>query len=231
VSVVIGLLLLVRFGGGKKREAAERKEYYRMQLITLAGAIAGAKLSVVVGDYGWPMNSFTEWEALVWSGRSITGAMLGGFLAAETAKPILNYSLPPNDRFAAILPFSIGIGRIGCMATGCCGGIQCSNGLRLLSPTGDRFPNQLVEALFHFSLGALFLWFVKREIMAARLFALYLVVYGVFRFLLEPLRDTPKSYNGVSGYQLIAVLMMLAGGVFLFLRKDGYGRWNATPSA
>ena len=52
-----------------------------------------------------------DWHEILLSGRSVTGALILGFLAAEAAKPLLGYSMPPNDRFATLLPFSFAIGR------------------------------------------------------------------------------------------------------------------------
>ena len=68
-------------------------------------------------------NSITKYHApsgLPGAGRSIAGALLFGFIGAELAKPLMRYRLPPNDRFATVLPFSIAIGRIGCLLAGCC---------------------------------------------------------------------------------------------------------------
>jgi prolipoprotein diacylglyceryltransferase len=117
IAVAIALLFPVT---RHMRAKSDRRAYYFLQGITILGAIVGAKLSALVGDYHWPWRHVEDWRMIVTSGRSITGALIGGFLAAELAKPLLNYTLPPNDRFAAVLPFSIGIGRIGCALTGCC---------------------------------------------------------------------------------------------------------------
>jgi len=80
----------------------------------------GAKLSVLIGDYHWPWVTVEDWRNVLWSGRSITGALILGFLCAELAKPLIGYPMPPNDRFAALLPFTIATGRVGCLITGCC---------------------------------------------------------------------------------------------------------------
>ena len=53
-------------------------------------------------------DEFHDWGALLGGGRSIAGALLFGFLGVEAAKPLLRYDIPPNDRFAIVLPFSIG---------------------------------------------------------------------------------------------------------------------------
>jgi len=38
-------------------------------------------------------------------------------------------------------------------------------------------------------------------------------VYGVFRFMTEFIRETPKDFGNLSGYQLISLVMVPWGGV------------------
>jgi len=124
IMMVLGFALVTSFRVTKPFTRAEdRKRYYTLQIITLVAAVVGAKFAVVLGDALWPLQPFNDWYALLGSGRSIVGALLFGFLAAEAAKPLLHYDIPPNDRFAVILPFSIGVGRIGCLIVGCCRGV------------------------------------------------------------------------------------------------------------
>src|SRR5262249_10389760 len=106
LSVVIALAFPVT---RHLRGAGQRRQYYLLQAITLLGAVFGAKVSVLMGDYHWPWAPVSDWRTVLWSGRSITGALIFGFLFAEVAKPIMGYRMPPNDRFAALLPFTVGI--------------------------------------------------------------------------------------------------------------------------
>lgn len=202
--------------------AAERRSYYRIQLVTLLGALLGAKLAVLMGDALWPLRPFDDWLALAYSGRSIIGALVVGFLVAELAKPIMGYRLPPNDRFAIVLPCSIGIGRVGCHLVGCCRGHPHDG---LLSVTYDdgiaRHAIAVYEMGFHFAMAALLLWFYRRGILRGRLFAFYLVGYGVFRFASEALRVTDKAFLGLSAYQWFALVAVLAGLVALVARREG----------
>ena len=220
VFVAIGILLAFAFPVARHlREKTQRNQYYLLQGITLVGAVFGAKISVLIGDYHWPWEAVNDWSTVLWSGRSITGALIFGFLFAELAKPILHYQMPPNDRFAALLPFTLGIGRIGCLTAGCCGGLPFDSWCAMRGPDGiARYPTQVMEMLFQFSIGCLFIYFVRRQILFGRLFALYLVIYGAFRFLTEFVRATPKYYGGLSGYQLLAIVMIGLGAVFLVKR-------------
>lgn len=199
--------------------AEDKRRYYTMQAITVAGALFGAKLAVLMGDALWPMVPYDDWADLAASGRSIVGALLFGFLAVEAAKPILNYDIPPNDRFAVVLPFSIGIGRLGCLVAGCCRGLPWEGPLAVAYDDHIlRHPAQLYEALFHFAAGWALLRLWRRQALFGRLFALYLCAYGVFRFFSEFLRETAKPYYGLSAYQWMSIAMIVAGGVALYVR-------------
>lgn len=217
LPVLLGLALFVFYP--VTRGVTDRRGYYRMQAITFVGAIVGAKLAVIIGDLNWPRVPLHDWSVLLDSGRSIVGALIGGFVAAEAAKPLLRYRMPPNDRFAALLPFSIGIGRVGCLLTGCCRGLHYDGPCAITYADGiPRYPAQALEVVFQLCVGALFILMVKRRVLFGRMFALYMVVYGVFRFVTEFIRETPKTFGPLSGYQIMTLVMVILGGAFLIKR-------------
>lgn len=211
----LGLALALLFPVTKHlRKREQRQSYYTLQIITLVGAVVGAKLSVLLGDHGWPFVPISDWGAVLLSGRSVTGALILGFAAAEAAKPLMGYTLPPNDRFATLLCFSLAIGRLGCLAAGCCRGIPWDGPWAI----HGRHPIPVYEILFLVATGGAFLFLLRRGLLFGRLFSVYLIVYGVFRFLTEPLRETPKLFGTFSGYQLLCLVMILLGAAFLVKR-------------
>lgn len=221
LMVLLGLSLFALFRPTRQYSSSDRAQYYRLQAITLVAAIVGAKFAVLMGDARWPLEPVPDWPELLLSGRSIVGALLFGFLAAEAAKPLLGYRLPPNDRFAILLPFSIATGRLGCWMAGCCLGVERNGPLALVGVDGvPRVPAPLIELGFHLlaGVGLVLLW--RRRRLAGRLFAVYLVAYGLFRFGSEFWRVTPKAFAGLSAYQWFALAMVLAGAIALYLRRD-----------
>jgi phosphatidylglycerol:prolipoprotein diacylglycerol transferase len=233
IMMVLGFALTLSFRITKQfAERPDRKRYYTVQIITIVAAVVGAKIAVILGDALWPLKPFNDWYALVGSGRSIVGALLFGFIAAEVAKPILHYDIPPNDRFAVVLPLSIGIGRIGCLIVGCCRGLPYDGPFAITYADGiPRHPAPAYEMLFNFSMAFLLLALCRRQILFGRLFALYLVSYGLFRFFIEFIRETAKPYDGLSAYQLMCVVMILAGGLALIIRTvrqpESWAKWRA----
>jgi len=221
LMVLTGLALFVFFRPASQYSSKDKQSYYRLQAITLLAAVLGAKFAVLMGDALWPMKPFHGWFDLLTSGRSIVGALLFGFVAAEIFKPILGYTLPPNDRFAIVLPFSIATGRLGCWLSGCCLGIPMRGPFSMVGIDGvSRFPAPLVEFAFHIAAGCALVVLWRKKILAGRLFALYLILYGVFRFFSEFLRVTEKAFHGYSAYQWFALLMIVAGSAALYFRRE-----------
>jgi phosphatidylglycerol---prolipoprotein diacylglyceryl transferase len=220
LTIVLGLALVLAFPVTKGLSATgDKRRYWILQGITLAAALIGAKFAVLVGDALWPLKPFNDWRGLMLSGRSVVGALLFGFLAAEAAKPLLDYRLPPNDRFAMVLPFSLGLGRIGCLLAGCCRGVPWDGPLAIAYADGiPRHPAALYEMLFDVAMGFLAIALYRNGKLRGRLFALYLVSYGTFRFVSEFWRETIKAFAGLSAYQWMSVIMVIAGAIALIAR-------------
>lgn len=210
-TALVGLLLALFLPSARRHVApASRRTYAILQGITLLGAAVGAKLAFLAGDLHWPSASVPLSE-IVYSGRSITGGLLGGFLAAEVAKIPLRYGELPNDWFAAKLPLSIAVGRIGCVLAGCCRGVPGDYPLAMVYSDGvPRFPAQLCELGFQLAALAVLLPLARARRLEGRVFAVYLASYGAFRVVMEALRDTPKT-GGVSVYQVLSVVMIACG--------------------
>jgi phosphatidylglycerol:prolipoprotein diacylglycerol transferase len=210
VPVGCALLLALGFPAARAIEDPEARRTYRwLQLATLVGAVIGAKLAALWGDLG----GISSWTDIFSVGRSVTGGLLGGFFTAELLKPLLHYRQPPNDRFAAVLPFSLAIGRVGCFIEGCCAGRPWNGPWALPDENGVlRHPAQLYELGFQLLAGVALVILLRRKQMRGRLFALYLCVYGLFRFATEFVRDTPR-FDGMflSRYQVLALLMIAVG--------------------
>lgn len=216
--VLLGMLAVFAFRVTKDiASPRDRRAYYTLQSVTIIAALIGAKFAVLMGDALWPIQPFEHWWELLWSGRSIVGALLVGFAAAEIAKPLLGYKLPPNDRFAIVLPISIAIGRIGCHLAGCCQGIAYDGLLAVSDADGtSRIPIPQLEFAFH-SLMALLLWRLYRtKQLQGRLFALYVSAYGAFRFGSEYLRETSKVFFDHSAYQWFALALFLFGAAYIY---------------
>lgn len=222
-GIVLGLVLW--------RRVAKRDE--RLVLIyaaALMGAFLGAKISYLVAE-GWlHWHDEHRWLILA-TGKSITGALLGGFLAVEGAKRLLPYQGVTGDWFAAIIPGSIILGRVGCLCHGCCLGRICEPAWYTLADAAGvaRWPAVPLEIIFNG--GMLLTFFILRRggWLAGQHFHVYLMAYGLFRFAHEFMRDTPVLGWGLSGYQVIALGTFMVGGVAFIQRGRQARDLNALP--
>jgi len=221
IPILFGLLLGLLYPVAKHiTDPRLRRQYYLLQLITFVSAIVGAKLVFLFAEYRWPLESITDWRRTLYTGRSLVGALIFGFLGAEIAKPLVGYRLPPNDRFAALIPFSFAIGRVGCLLNGCCRGIPYGGPISIVYADGiPRHPAQLYEIIFQLCAGIGAIVLVKCQCLKGCVFSLYLICYGVFRFLIEFIRETPKSFGPFSAYQWLSLLMVALGASFLVKRR------------
>lgn len=197
-SPIYALMLIFGILWGAVYWFRESKKDGRVALIYgagLTGAFAGAKLAFLLAE-GWlHFDDPNRW--VIWlSGKSIMGALPGGWAAVEIAKMALGYRETTGDRFAMLLPVPLILGRIGCLNAGCCGGIECSFG---------RWPSVQVEIGFQVIAMIVFWALRRKQLQTGQHFHLYLIGYGLFRFAHEFLRGTPKPFWGLSGYQIIAL--------------------------
>ena len=125
------------------------------------------------------------------------------------------------DIAAACVVIAHGFGRLGCLFAGCCHGAETEAwyGIYMSSIGKTVVPTQLFEALFLFALFALFLYRVLKG--KTYDLALYMALYGIWRFFLEYARDDYRGTTLVSFVtpsQLTAIIMVL-GAVALFLAQ------------
>jgi phosphatidylglycerol:prolipoprotein diacylglycerol transferase len=188
-------------------------------LAALAGAFAGAKIVYLAAE-GWMFwNSPNRW--LIWAtGKTILGALLGGYAAVKIAKSWLDYSQPTGDWFALITPIGVMLGRLGCLLHGCCLGTACQPAWWTLRDANgtERWPAVPVEIGFNALALFAFLILRKRHLLTGQHFHVYLMAYGAFRFVHEFMRATPRMWHGLTGYQL-AALAVFALGVAGFARR------------
>ena len=186
----------------------------------LCGAFVGAKLAYLLAE-GWQQfgepGMWLDWA----TGKSIVGALLGGYAGVELGKWHVGFDATTGDRFALVAPVGIVIGRVGCLVHGCCSGQACAPAWYSLPDAGGvhRWPAVPVEMAFNLGfLAVVGLVLRPRQLLPGQHFHLYLVAYGLFRLAHETLRDTPRILGPVGGYQVLAAGM--AGfGLLRFVQR------------
>jgi phosphatidylglycerol:prolipoprotein diacylglycerol transferase len=216
------------------RLARRDHRLFLLYLGALFGALAGAKLGWFFAE-GWQMLGASQfWLALV-TGKTILGGLLGGYFTVEILKRALGYQAPTGDWFATVVPLGIALGRIGCLRAGCCLGAPWNGVCALPDRAGIlRWPAVPMEIGFNLLAAGIFFGMRRRGILPGQHFHLYLIAYGTFRFLHEFVRDTPRAFGGLTGYQILA-LACVATGAIGFVRRAAvdqsrkFSNASATP--
>lgn len=210
----LGLLVSLVLWAKRPRQSIDKLPILMGGLI---GGFVGAKLSFVVSE--WAVWRDSPWLLVqLLYGKSILGGLLGGWAGVEIAKKMSGLNQRTGDEFARIIPVGIGLGRLSCLAHGCCLGRSTSElpwgrwGPILESVGLQRWPAPVVELCFQ----ALFLLasyaLRHKRSLHGQHFHLYVISYGLFRFCHEWFRDTPRYFDGaLSPYQLLAVVCVIAG--------------------
>lgn len=175
------------------------------------GGSLGAKLPFALGAAGgW-------WNAEAWfsDGKTLVAGLLFAYLAVEITKRILEIRGKTGDTFALPLALAMVVGRLGCLFNGCCYGTPTSLpwGVRFSQPNGYSavcHPTQLYESLFHLGMAVVLLELLWRRRLRGHHLQLYLIAYGVYRFLTEFIRPELRDWLGLTFYQWGALVLIAA---------------------
>lgn len=195
---------------------------------SVLGVVAGGRLGYVLfykpAEYlANPIEVLYLWQG----GMSFHGGLIGVIVvlllfARKRNKTLLEI----GDFVAPLIPLGLGAGRLGNFINGELWGRATTVPWGMAFPqAGDgmaRHPSQLYEmGLEGFALFALVWWFARKPRPTGQISALFLMGYGVFRFLVEFTRE-PDNYlgllaGGLSMGQLLSLPMVLAGAlIFVF---------------
>jgi phosphatidylglycerol:prolipoprotein diacylglycerol transferase len=196
---------------------------YEMGFAAALGGLIGARLDFILENYSDVkhdlLGNLFSGSGLVWYGGAIGGA-IGVFLWAWY-RGFLTLAL--LDLAAPALAFGYAIGRCGCQLSGDGDYGKAWDGPWAMSyPDGTKpidqtvHPTPVYETLA-MGLIALLLWRLRDRFTNGLLFALYLLLAGTERLLVEFIRRNSDVALGLTQAQLISVAMMIAGGVWLLL--------------
>ena len=196
---------------------------YEMGFAALIGGIVGSRLDFILENYDQVkddlLGNIFSGSGLVWYGGAIGGA-IGVFLWAWW-RGFLTLAL--LDVAAPALALGYAIGRCGCQLSGDGDYGKAWDGPWAMAypdgtvPTDQTVHPTPVYETLTMGLVALILWRLRDRLKAGLLFALYLLLAGSERLLVEFIRRNDDVALGLTQAQLISVGMIIAGAVWLTL--------------
>ena len=211
---------------------------YEIVIVALVGGLVGSRLNFVIQNYDAVKNDLLgnlfSGSGLVWYGGAIGGAIAVALWAWR--RKMLNVAL--LDLCAVPLAVGYAIGRIGCQVSGDGDYGKAWDGPWAMAyPHGTKpidtpvHPTPIYETLA-MGLVAYVLWRLRDRVQPGILFAIYLVLAGTERLLVEFIRRNSPAFLGLTQPQLISVVMIAVGVVWLALKaRTGPITKPAPPAA
>ncbi|SKA82779.1 Prolipoprotein diacylglyceryl transferase [Clostridium sp. USBA 49] len=216
IGIISAVLLLNKRA---KKIGYDEDSILNMAILAVILGIIGGKLLYIITDLKNIINNPSLLKDFG-NGFVVYGSIIGGAIG------VYIYCKRKNWDFIKIFDLAIpsvslaqGFGRIGCFLAGCCYGKQttCFLGVKFkegsLGPTDVYvLPTQIFSSVFDFLLAFFLLWYSKKQRKDGRVFSLYLIIYGIGRFLIEFIRDDPRGSIWIfSTSQFISLFIILLG--------------------
>jgi phosphatidylglycerol:prolipoprotein diacylglycerol transferase len=201
---------------------------WEMVVVALVGGFLGARIYYLAQNWddvsGDVLGNVLSGSGLIWYGGLLGGAVTIVIWARRRGF----LGLPLLDLCAIGLPIGYAIGRIGCQISGDGDyGRAADVPWAMAYPDGvvptdeEVHPTPIYETLIMGSVGLL-LWHLRDAVRPGGLFALYLVLAGVERFVIEFWRRNEDVALGLTAAQLES-LVLVAGGIAMIVWLRGRG--------
>ena len=204
---------------------------YEIVFAALVGGVVGARGYYVIQNYSQVkhdlLGSVFSGSGLVWYGGAIGGAI--GVLAWMRWHDALELRM--LDMCATALALGYAIGRIGCQVSGD-GDYGISSSLpwamgyphgTVPTPPGVTVQPTPIYETVAMCLVAYLLWRLRDRVRPGVVFASYLVLSGLERFLVEFIRRNKEVLAGLTAPQLESIALLAIGLVWLGLMARGSG--------
>ncbi|MEW6221118.1 MAG: prolipoprotein diacylglyceryl transferase [Thermodesulfobacteriota bacterium] len=202
-----------------------------LNVVLLLSLVLGARLGYIL-FYNGPYFLDNPLEALaVWrGGLSFHGGLLGLILGGWWFCRRVGLGFwQTADAYTVTMPVGLALGRLGNFINGELYGRVSDVPWAMVFPQGGplpRHPSQLYESLLEGVVLFAILWQVKnRRLPAGSMLGLFLVLYGLFRFVVEAFREPDPQLGFILGPltmgQLLCSLMLVAGAILFVARNRG----------
>jgi phosphatidylglycerol---prolipoprotein diacylglyceryl transferase len=214
---------------------------YEITFAALLGGLVGARGYYVIQNYSQVkhdlLGSIFSGSGLVWYGGAIGGAI--GVLLWMRWRGMLN--LVALDMCATVLALGYAIGRIGCQLSG-----DGDYGIRsklpwamgyphgtVPTPSGVRVQPTPIYETVAMGLAAYLLWRLRDRVRPGVVLALYCVLSGVERFLVEFIRRNKEVLVGLTAAQLESIALTVIGLLWLaaIVRVRGFAGLRPAANA
>src|SRR5690348_13379025 len=241
VAFLCAILVATRLAD---RDGLPKERIYDLSLWMLLGGLVGSKILMLFTE---PEYRDHPLQLVSLDFLRSGGVFYGGLFGAVAVGYFLmkRYQLPWWKTADACAPgIAVGnfFGRQGCFAAGCCWGKPTTlpwgvkfteagheyTGVPIYGPDGHDLylhPTQLYESFFMLLVFAFLYYLHRKKKFNGQVLITYAIVYSIFRFLIEFIRDDPRgdlfgltTLTGLSTSQLISLVVAVGAIIFLVFR-------------
>jgi len=198
---------------------------YEMIFAGLVGGVIGSRVDYLIQNWDDVsddlLGNLFSGSGLVWFGGLIGGA--AGVMIWAWRRGFLGLQL--LDVAAVPLALGYAVGRVGCQLSGDGDyGMESDLPWAMAYPDGtvatdvEVHPTPIYESLA-MGLAALFLWHLRGRFAPGMVFAVYLVIAGVERLLVEFIRRNDEVVLGLTFAQVVSVALAAAGTAWLLRNR------------
>lgn len=218
--------LLVRYQMKRKDFGISRLEVENLYFYLIIGLMVGARLGYVLFyDLKMYLSSPLEIFAIWRGGMSFHGGLIGVLIVGIVFSWKNKKSFwKITDLIIVTAPIGLGLGRIGNFINGELYGRVTQVPWGMIFPRGGphpRHPSQLYESALEGGVLFLILWFLRdKKLPSGGLLAIFLFLYGGFRFFVEFFREPDAHIGFILGPFTLGQLLssfMIAGGAILYM--------------
>ena len=222
--------LLIRYQMKKKDFDISKQEVENLYFYLIIGLMVGARLGYVLFyDLKMYLTEPLEIFAIWHGGMSFHGGLIGVLIVGilfswKNKKSFWRIA----DLIIVTVPIGLGLGRIGNFINGELYGRVTQVPWGMIFPKGGpllRHPSQLYESALEGGILFLILWLIKdKKLSTGGLLAIFLSLYGAFRFFVEFFREPDIQVGFVLGFftmgQTLSAFMIIGGMIlFIYLRR------------
>lgn len=232
IGVAIANLIAIKL---IKKYKLDHLDFIILESYTFLGAILGAKLLYFIVSFDEiDFSRIFEWsylKLLLQGGFVFYGGLIGGIFTAFLAGKIHKINtITYMKTVICLIPIIHAFGRIGCFLAGCCYGKPYDGVFAVvfpeksLAPPGiPLFPVQLFEAICLLLIGFTIL-ILQLKFNFSKTVELYLILYGILRFILEYLRyDEARGhllfFSTSQWISIILILFIVLKEIILNVKK------------
>lgn len=237
-----GILLIIGFFVGmmiaKKRApryGIDPNRLWDLAILLIVFGVLGARVVYIAQEWSYYSQHRNEIFSLKFDGLTSFGGLLFGLIVMVIwCKRTKTSFLAAMDVFAVPLLVAHAIGRVGCLANGCCygGPTNLPWGVHFHDVLGIHHPAQIYDSLMTLGGVGLLLLAERRHLAPGQSMSLMFLFYGLSRFIYEFWRaGSSSTYWGslpITEAQVMAGALVVAGFVmFLIFGRRGIATQEA----